>query len=162
MDPLIRLLLAFSLLLFPVSPDRTAWRWPLEPPVAVLRGFDPPERRWLPGHLGVDLAAEPGEEVHAVGPGRVHFAGPVAGTPLVSVVHGDLRTTYLPVEPSLARGDPVDAGEVIGTVADGPTHCADRPCLHWGLLRGPTHLDPLALLGHGEVRLLPRVGTAGG
>ncbi|WP_116243820.1 M23 family metallopeptidase [Nocardiopsis sp. FIRDI 009] len=156
---LIRLLLAFSLLLFPLTPDRTAaraaWHWPLAEPVTVLRGFDPPAQRWLPGHLGVDLAAEPGEEVYAAGPGRVHFVGPVAGTPLLSVAHGDLRTTYLPVESALARGDPVEAGQVIGTLAEGPAHCADRPCLHWGLLHGTTHLDPLSLLGRGKVRLFP-------
>ncbi|WP_121187640.1 M23 family metallopeptidase [Nocardiopsis sp. Huas11] len=153
-------LLLASLLLFPLCVGRTAfadtsWHWPLDPPVEVLRGFDPPEQRWLPGHLGVDLAAESGARVRAAGPGQVYFSGRVAGTPLVSVVHGDLRTTYLPVESTLARGDPVAAGDPLGVVAESPTHCRSRPCLHWGLLRGGTHLDPLGLLGRGRVRLLP-------
>ncbi|PDP84782.1 hypothetical protein CQJ94_23845 [Glycomyces fuscus] len=151
---LLTLFLALSLL-SPHHPAETGWRWPVGPPVEVLRPFDPPELRWLPGHLGVDLAAEPGQEVRAAGPGRVHFAGPVAGTPLVSVVHGDLRTTYLPVESDLVRGDPVAAGDLLGTLAAAPPHCRDRPCLHWGLLRGDDHLDPLSLLGLGEFRLLP-------
>ena len=133
----------------------TDWRWPVPPPAEVLRPFDPPEQRWLPGHLGADLAADPGHEVYAAGSGRVRFVGTVAGTPLVSVAHGDLRTTYLPVESDLDRGDPVTAGDVLGTLAGDPLHCRDRPCLHWGLLRGGDYLDPLGLLGLGEVRLLP-------
>jgi hypothetical protein len=151
---LLTLSLVFSLL-SPHHPAEADWRWPVDPPVRVLRPFDPPEQRWLPGHLGVDLAAEPGQEVRAAGAGRVHFAGRVAGTPLVSVTHGDLRTTYLPVESDLVRGDPVAAGEVLGTLAAAPPHRPDRPCLHWGLLRGDDHLDPLSLLGLGEFRLLP-------
>ncbi|WP_304453613.1 M23 family metallopeptidase [Nocardiopsis sp. YSL2] len=153
-------MLLVSLLLFPFCLTRTAvadtvWHWPLDPPVQVVRGFDPPAQRWLPGHLGVDLAAEPGSPVRAAGTGRVHFAGSVGGTPLVSVAHGDLRTTYLPVESPLARGDPVAAGDPLGVLAASPTHCPHRSCLHWGLLRGGTHLDPLGLLGRGRVRLLP-------
>lgn len=157
------LLLSLSLLLFPFSPHRTAfsapspepsWRWPLDPPTEVLRPFEPPEQRWLPGHLGVDLAAEPGQEVRAAGPGRVRFAGEVAGVGVVSVAHGDLHTTYLPVEPSVARGDLI-TDQPLGTLAAEPQHCPARPCLHWGLLRGSTYLDPLSLLGLGQIRLFP-------
>lgn len=157
--PTLLLTLTVALLIAWAAPARAAqdgpWRWPLTPPPPVLRHFDPPEQRWLPGHLGVDLAAEPGQEVHAAGAGRVRFVGSVAGTPLVSVAHGDLRTTYLPVESDLAWGDPVAAGDVLGTLAADPPHCRDRPCLHWGLLRDGDYLDPLSLLGLGEVRLLP-------
>ncbi len=148
--PLLVLLLALAL----PHPAPADWRWPVEP-AQVLRPFDPPEHPWLPGHRGVDMAAEPGQEVYAAGPGRVLFAGAVAGTPVVSVSHGTLRTTYLPVESALARGDPVAAGEPLGTLAADPLHCRGRPCLHWGLLRGTEYLDPLALLGRGRVRLLP-------
>lgn len=158
--PLILALFLALPLLSPHHPAGADWRWPVDPPVEVLRPFDPPEQRWLPGHLGVDLAAEPGQEVRAAGSGRVHFAGPVAGTPLVSVVHGGLRTTYLPVESDLARGDPVAAGDPLGTLAAEPPHCPGRPCLHWGLLRGADHIDPLSLLGLGEFRLLPLPAAA--
>ncbi|MFD6951189.1 MULTISPECIES: murein hydrolase activator EnvC [unclassified Nocardiopsis] len=154
---LLARLLLLPLLLFPLRPQSTAadWRWPVGPPAEVLRPFDPPGQRWLPGHLGVDLAAEPGQEVRAAGSGRVRFAGTVAGTPVVSVSHGELRTTYLPVESGLVRGDPVTAGDPLGTLAAGPVHCRGRPCLHWGLLRGADYLDPLSLFGLGEFRLLP-------
>ena len=150
------LLLLACLLPAPPAAAGADWRWPLDPAPRVLRPFDPPERPWLPGHRGADLAAETGQEVLAAGPGRVHFAGTVAGTPVVSVSHGGLRTTYLPVETGLARGDPVAAGQVIGTVAAAPRHCPQRTCLHWGLLRGRDYLDPLSLLGPVPVRLLPR------
>ncbi|MDE3721592.1 M23 family metallopeptidase [Nocardiopsis sp. N85] len=151
------LLLLCLLFLFPVPvAAETVWRWPLDPPPRVLRPFEPPEFRWSPGHRGVDLTAEPAQEVLAAGSGRVHFAGTVAGTPVVSISHGELRTTYLPVESDLARGDPVTIGQVIGTIAADPRHCPDLVCLHWGLRRGPDYLDPLSLLGPIDVRLLPR------
>ncbi|MFC7327871.1 murein hydrolase activator EnvC family protein [Marinactinospora rubrisoli] len=137
-----------------------AWGWPLagEAPPQVVRAFAPPPRPWLAGHRGVDLAAPPGAEVRAAGAGRVAFAGSVAGTPVITVAHGALRTTYLPVQPAVRRGDRVGVGDVLGTLAGPPgstAHCAPRSCLHWGLLRGREYLDPLALLGRGEVRLLP-------
>src|SRR5699024_8085334 len=163
MGLLIRWLLTFSILLFPFFPARTAtadtpWQWPLSPRPDVLRGFDPPEERWLAGHLGADLAADVGQPVLASADGVVHFAGTVAGVPLVSVAHGELRTTYLPVRASVARGDPVRAGDELGAVVAEPAHCAARPCLHFGLLRGSAYLDPLGPLGHGPVRLLPLPG----
>lgn len=163
MGLLTRWLLTFSMLLFPFFSNRiavaeTPWQWPLDPRPDVLRGFDPPEERWLAGHLGADLAADVGQPVLASADGVVHFVGTVAGVPLVSVTHGELRTTYLPVRASTARGDPVRAGDEVGTLAAEPAHCASRPCLHFGLLRASTYLDPLGPLGHGPVRLLPLPG----
>ncbi|MEV4251725.1 peptidoglycan DD-metalloendopeptidase family protein [Spirillospora sp. NPDC049652] len=135
--------------------DATGWRWPLGPPVpAVVRDFSPPTSPWLPGHRGVDLAASPGEPVYAAGRGRVSYAGVLAGRNVVAITHGELRTTYLPVRPAVPVGRDVPAGARIGTVeAIVPTHCS-QACLHWGLLRGATYLDPLALV-RPLVRLLP-------
>lgn len=136
---------------------RDTWRWPLGPPVPpVMRGFSPPPSPWLPGHRGVDLAASPGDPVYAAGPGRVSYAGALAGRDVVAITHGELRTTYLPVRPVVPVGRDVAAGARIGTVeADRvqPPHCT-QACLHWGLLRGATYLDPLALV-RPVVRLLP-------
>lgn len=134
----------------------TGYRWPLAGEPAVTRPFDPPARRWLPGHRGVDLAGRPGTVVRAAGAGVVFFAGPVAGRGVVSIDHpGGLRTTYQPVEPTRSAGDPVAAGDPIGILAAGHAGCPIPACLHWGLRRGATYLDPLALLGLGRVRLLP-------
>ncbi|MFD0665530.1 murein hydrolase activator EnvC family protein [Thermocatellispora tengchongensis] len=142
------------------------WGWPVVGEAVVVRGFDPPAAPWLAGHRGVDLAVGGGDFVRAAGAGVVSFAGPVAGRGVVVVAHpGGLRTTYMPVRPSVRRGERVAAGDVVGTVEPGAGHCPDV-CLHWGLRRGTQYLDPLLLLGRGGFRLLPvgdrRGLTAGG
>jgi peptidase M23-like protein len=140
----------------------TEWMWPLDPRPTVLRPFDPPSEPWLAGHRGVDLSARFGQHVRSAGAGVVTFAGRIAGLPVVTVSHGALRTTYEPVEPAVQVGDRVRAGDPIGRLSRSGAHCGiRRPCLHWGLLRGSTYLDPLALLGSGPIRLLPHsAGTA--
>ncbi len=135
---------------------RAGYRWPLPGGPAVVRRFDPPPRPWLPGHRGVDLAGNPGEPVLAAGPGRISFAGPVAGTAVVSIRHpGGLLTTYQPVRATVRVGEQVDAGDRIGILLPGHPGCPAAACLHWGLRQGHEYLDPLALLGIGQVRLLP-------
>lgn len=126
-------------------------------PVAgpVIRGFDPPDEPWLAGHRGIDLRAEPGTSVRAAADGRIGFAGEVAGKPVVTVIHGRLRTTYEPVRASVSVGDSVTAGTVIGQLVEGHD-CgggADA-CLHLGLRRGDTYLDPMLLFEKPEIRLL--------
>jgi murein DD-endopeptidase MepM/ murein hydrolase activator NlpD len=86
------------------------------------------------------------------------FSGQIAGRGVVSVAHpGGLRTTYEPVlvEPRRRPGDPVAAGEELGTLVPGHPGCPTAACLHWGLRRGAEYVDPLTLLGLGRVRLLP-------
>ena len=132
--------------------------WPLQPRPAVVQGFDPPTSRWGAGHRGVDLAGTVGEPVHAALAGTVTFAGPLAGRGVVVVDHGDVRTTYEPVVASVAVGDVVATGAVIGTLALTQSHCPPAACLHWGLIRNvdDVYLDPLQLVGLGApVRLLP-------
>jgi murein DD-endopeptidase MepM/ murein hydrolase activator NlpD len=138
--------------------------WPVGVRPRVLRGWVPPATVYGPGHRGVDLAAAPGTPVRAVAAGRVAFAGRVAGKGVVSVElsgTGDppLRTTYEPVTPSVEEGEEVAPGEVIGTVDAGGSHCT-APCVHWGLRRDGTYLNPLSLLppwllSTGPSRLLP-------
>lgn len=133
------------------------WTWPLGggPPV-VVRGFDPPDLPWQPGHRGVDLLGSTGVTVNAAGSGVVTYAGPVAGVGVVTVTHGELRTTYQPVTATVAAGDRVGVGEPIGTLSPAGSHCAPSACLHWGLLRGGVYLDPVNLvLGAARPRLLP-------
>lgn len=139
----------------------TSWTWPLDGGPAVGRSFDPPADRYGRGHRGVDLAAAPGAPVLAAGAGRVSYAGLLAGRGVVVVVHGDLRTTYEPVDASVAVGQLVAAGESLGTLAAGHAGCASPACLHWGLRRGEQYLDPLSLVGGGPVRLLPLGGEPG-
>ncbi len=106
----------------------------------------------------------PGRPGPPVAPGRVSFAGRVAGRGAVAVElagTGDppLRTTFTPVRATVRKGDEVAAGEVLGTLEADGSHCPTS-CLHWGLLRDRTYLDPLSLLPswllhHAPSRLLP-------
>ncbi len=142
-----------------LTPDHAiTWDWPVEGQHAapeVLRGFDPPDQPWLPGHRGVDLAADAFTLVRAAGPGTVVFAGPLAGRGVVSVEHDNgLRTTYEPVDPTVSVGEPVSTGSVLGILEPLSTHCA-RACLHWGLRRGEVYLDPLRLIPRQPPILLP-------
>jgi murein DD-endopeptidase MepM/ murein hydrolase activator NlpD len=95
--------------------------------------------------------------VRAAGAGTVTFAGRVGGLPAVSVTHaGGLRTTYQPVVAAVRRGEEVARGAILGRVSAGGSHCLPLACLHWGLLRASTYLDPLSLVGADvQVRLLP-------
>jgi murein DD-endopeptidase MepM/ murein hydrolase activator NlpD len=138
----------------------SSWVWPLDPEPEVVAGFDPPDERWNAGHRGVDLAGWAGEPVLSAGDGVVTFAGMLGGRGVVVVSHGLLRTTYLPVDSIVSVGQRVEAGEVIGTLAVIGGHCLPRVCLHWGLLRGSTYLNPLTLVGAGPIRLLPDPGSS--
>lgn len=147
-----------------VSGDRA---WPVGSRPVLLRGWEPPASPYGPGHRGVDIAAAPGTLVRAAAPGRVSFTGMVAGRGVLSITltgsgQPPLRTTYEPVTAVVAEGDEVTAGQVVAVLGPGPFHCAGG-CLHWGLLRGETYLDPLSLLpddllDRGPARLLPVFG----
>lgn len=135
----------------------STWVWPLIPH-HIMRTFDRPAHDWLPGHRGVDLAGHQGDVVRAAGAGRVVFAGSLAGKGVVVVSHGALRTTYEPVSALVVVGQRVAAGHVIGMLSPGQSHCSRQvavTCLHWGLRRGRTYLNPLLLVGS-HPRLLPQ------
>ncbi|SKC78725.1 murein hydrolase activator EnvC family protein [Krasilnikoviella flava] len=137
------------------GPAMDGWQRPVTG--AVAHAFDPPAEEWGAGHRGVDLAARTGEPVRSPAPGVVSFAGQVADKPVVVVTHADgLRSTFEPVSPAVRLGDAVGAGDVVGTLAAVPGHCAPAGCLHWGVLRGDVYLDPLALVGEATpIVLLP-------
>ncbi|WP_327705108.1 M23 family metallopeptidase [Streptomyces decoyicus] len=134
----------------------------------VVRGWEPPPSPWAAGHRGVDLSAPAGAVVRAAAPGRVAYAGTVAGRGVltIEVSHSGrppLRTTYEPVRPTARKGQRVTAGQPVAVLQRGPFHCR-APCLHWGLRRGKSYLDPLSLLPRsmlrgGPSRLLPVFGV---
>lgn len=156
------LMLVLSLLLPLPFPERasaaptvpTDSGWPLEGEVRVLRPFTPPTTGWGAGHRGVDLAAHRGDLVLAAASGRVTIAARITGRGVVVVDHGSVRTTYEPVTATVRVGTRVGRGDPIGVLANS-AHGEAGPCLHWGLLRGHTYLDPVALATRGvHVRLL--------
>ena len=137
-----------------ISAEPSTGQWPIAG-ASVETEFDDP-LPYAPGHRGVDLQAPPGTTVASALPGRVTVAGLVAGRSLVVVEHGSgLRTTYLPVAPSVDVGERVAAGDRIGSVT-GPSHCLSTTCLHWGARRGEQYIDPRSLVPPtGPIVLLP-------
>lgn len=113
--------------------------WPVRGQILRLPAI--PWPNWKPGHRGIDLATESGSPVVSPAQGRVSWVGTVAGLPSVSVVSAGLKYTMQPVNSTLAQGDWVGRGELVGTVA-ASGHCPMRGCLHWSVRRGADYLDP--------------------
>ncbi len=134
--------------------------WPVTPHPPILRPYTPPPTPYAAGHRGVDLSTPPGTPVRAVAHARVTFAGQVAGRGVITLklTATDLHTTYEPIAPTVSKGDEVEEGEIIGKVEPTGTHCPTS-CLHWGLKRAETYLNPLTLLPRTPPRLLPYLDT---
>jgi murein DD-endopeptidase MepM/ murein hydrolase activator NlpD len=156
----LALLLLVLLALPAEAAPRPGFGWPLPGTPVVDRGFSPPTTTWGAGHRGVDLRGQQGEPVLSAGPGRVVYAGVLAGRGVVTVSHdGGLRTTYEPVSATVRVGQQVARGATLGRLGTGHASCrTGTTCLHWGLLRGDSYLDPLGLLLDQRVRLLPLGG----
>ncbi len=139
-----------------VAAPAGSYGWPLWPPPAVGRPFQPPSRPYGPGHRGADLVGADGQAVLSAGAGVVVYAAPLADRGVVSVDHaGGLRTTYEPVRAGVRPGQVVAKGQPLGVLAAGHPGCLGAACLHWGLRRERTYLDPLVLVRPARVRLLP-------
>jgi hypothetical protein len=126
------------------------------PPVdaAVADGFRPPPTPYGRGNRGLEYALADDTAVRAAGDGEVVFAGQVAGTLHVTVLHADgLRTSYsFLTSIAVVRGSTVKRGEVIGRAQGG---------LHFGVRDAiGTYLDPALLFGgrlRSRARLVPGV-----
>ncbi|KQQ81729.1 M23 family metallopeptidase [Arthrobacter sp. Leaf137] len=142
------------------SVARPSWDWPLAPRPPVLRGFDPPPKPWLSGHRGVDLeTAGPSAAVVSPAAGTVSFVGVVVDRPVITIDHGaGLRSSFEPVDSTLAVGSTVTQGQVIGTAL--PGHCPAAGCIHWGVRQGEEYVNPLQfVLDLRPSVLLPLHGT---
>lgn len=131
-------------------PANLAWGWPLPGRPRVVNAFDPPAKPWLAGHRGVDLEAGQGAPVLAPANGVVTFSGTVVDRDVLTMaVAGGLRLSFEPVVSTLKAGDSVERGQELGRV-EGITHCRDPAgagsCLHWGVRRGDSYLDPLQFI----------------
>lgn len=142
----------------PPAPAQGPWAWPVgegtRPVVAVP--FKLPVQQWDAGHRGIDLVTRPGADVTSVADGVVTHRGRIAGRGTVSVTHpGGVRSTYEPVDSTLAVGQRVRRGQRIAGIGHEPGHCAPGTCLHLGAKRGATYLDPMTFFGARRVVLLP-------
>jgi murein DD-endopeptidase MepM/ murein hydrolase activator NlpD len=136
--------LAGVILISPIGDAQ--WRCAgLTPPVdgPALQAFAPTGR--FSGHWGVDWGVPAGTDVRAAGPGRVTFAGFVAGNLTVTVDHGGgLRTSYSYLSTVVVeRGEHVSESTSLGT--SGAGH--GSPLLHFSVRLGPTYVDPLRIVG---------------
>src|SRR5690606_12609717 len=107
----------------PPRPAQPLGEWPLEPEPSIVHSFEPPSADWLAGHRGVDLSGRRGQAVRSALDGRIGFVGVIGAKPVVTVLHGDRRTTYEPVEATVTRGQEVRAGEAIGRLVTRSGHC---------------------------------------
>jgi murein DD-endopeptidase MepM/ murein hydrolase activator NlpD len=127
--------LLFSIILT-IAPSVTAPPR-FQPPVTapIVDHFRPPVCIWCAGNRGIDYAVAPGTPVHAAGPGRVDFAGPVGNELFVVVSHADgLRTTYAFLQSvSVSVGQTVATGDIVALAGSD---------LHFGVRQGDTYLDP--------------------
>ncbi len=96
-------------------------------------------------HLGVDLVAAKGEEVHAVANARVSFAGRRRGFGnLVVLDHGEGYQTYYAhlsaIREGVTAGAAIARGQIVGLV--GSTGHSTGPHLHFEVHRGDAFIDP--------------------
>lgn len=117
----------------------------MQAPVAgtIVKGFSA-----APGRSrndGVDYQTAAGAEVRAAAAGEVALVSPSVGLgQIVLVRHPDnIITVYgrLADDVRVSKGDPVSAGQVIGTVEAG-----DPPILHFEVRRGTEAIDPAPFL----------------
>jgi murein DD-endopeptidase MepM/ murein hydrolase activator NlpD len=95
-------------------------------------------------HHGVDIRMAYGEEVRAVGDGRVRLAGEHGGYGnMVAIVHEDGRETrYAHLsEIGVREGDRVQAGQVLGR--SGSSGRATGPHLHFEVVMDGERVDPM-------------------
>ena len=127
------------------APTISGWLWPVALPAEVSAEFVAPATRYGAGHRGLDVRASPGTAVLAPQSGVVAFVGVVGERTLIAIDHpGGFRSSLEPVQASVVAGDPVVAGQPIGTVSTGG-HCAAR-CLHLGVRLDGVYLNPRAVL----------------
>jgi murein DD-endopeptidase MepM/ murein hydrolase activator NlpD len=117
-----------------VPPPKGSTAKPTTRTVAV-RGF----------HLGADLMAPKGTEVHTVGDAKVAFAGRMGGFgKLIILNHGLGYQTYYAhlsvIRPEIKVGASVARGDVIGLV--GSTGHSTAPHLHFETRKDAKYVDP--------------------
>lgn len=115
----------------------------------VIDGFRRPACPWCAGNRGIEFATTEGAVVRSITPGRVTFAGSVAGT-LYAVV-------ATPTGRRVSYGGLVHIGVDVGASLEvGASLGSAGSALHLGVRRGEHYEDPEALIASwGPSRLVP-------
>jgi murein DD-endopeptidase MepM/ murein hydrolase activator NlpD len=120
------------------------WRWPVKQ-VQITSPYGPRKKEF---HDGIDLRADPGTSVHAVGNGRVIYAGKrLRGYGLMVVIRHthEVSTLYAHNSKVLVReGQEVRRGQRIAL--SGSTGRTRGPHLHFEVRSGVAALDPQWLM----------------
>lgn len=124
-----------------IASGNTRFIWPCGKS-KILKTFQQPEHFYSAGHRGVTLTCLNNSPIKAALSGKIYFSGVVAGVPSVSIQHDNgFRTTYLPVESSLKKGEIVEKGSPIGKLVNAENS------LHFGVkIDKHTYLNPLLFL----------------
>jgi murein DD-endopeptidase MepM/ murein hydrolase activator NlpD len=132
------------------GPQLGSYSWPVRGP--VIRPFEPPANPYGTGHRGIDIAVPPGTRIRAPADGTVAFAGMIAGSLFISIDHPDgIRTSYSWISAiGVKKGQAVSRGDVIGHTGLGDPGSA-QPCLHFGARLNGVYIDPMLLLGGGNL-----------
>lgn len=116
----------------------------------VVSGFGlkyHPKYKTATKNNGIDIKADWGDDVYAVGDGKVVYADNFLGYGKVILIdHGDgFYTLYAHLSSmSVGVGDDVKQGEIIGKVGD--TGSVDEPILHFEIRKGGKPVDPMLYL----------------
>lgn len=135
----------------PLQIPKSNWDWPLSPKPQVRGAFAPPAKPWLSGHRGVDLQGTEGAAVLAPTTGVITYSGFLVDRGVITLTTPDgLKISFEPVISPLKVGQTVTQGQSLG-VLTGKSHCASAQslalCLHWGVRRGESYLNPLQFVG---------------
>ncbi len=139
------------LVLVPLPVARAAPRgftWPVHG--SVLRGFEKPRGPYGEGgHQGLDISASQGETVRAAQDGTVDWIGELPRGRFITLTHaGGVRSTYLDLETiSVLKGQRVERGQEIATVAGHSDGSSAATHLHFDTYLNGSPVDPRMLLG---------------
>lgn len=136
-----------------VNNDSLNFGYPLKNHV-VVKKFVAPKTIYSAGHRGVDFYAPSATAVFSVAQGRVIFAGYVAGSLHITVLHGkDYKSTYTYLATKTVKvGDEVKKGQLLGTTA-GKYHPSGINSFLFTLRYKNQYVDPMLYL---QGNMIPR------
>lgn len=116
--------------------------------VEVTRGFEAPTSKWSAGNRGLEYRVREGQPIRAAGPGTVTFAGVIASSRYVTVLHADgIKTTYSYLDTIyVTEGQSVQVSDLLGLASDR---------FQLGARRGDQYLDPQQLFQRDRAYLVP-------